>query len=67
MTGKRCVATHYLQIDHIEPFALGGQHSEDNCRVLCQHHNNQRVPLELRVRQTSVTKKQQSSSSGVGG
>jgi hypothetical protein len=37
--GKRCTATHDLQIDHIKPRALGGGHEAENLRVLCGAHN----------------------------
>ncbi len=47
-SGKRCVATHYLQIDHINPYALGVEHSVENCRVLCHHHNQHRVSPRVR-------------------
>ena len=37
--GRRCTATHDLQIDHIRPRALGGTHEPQNLRVLCGAHN----------------------------
>ncbi|HET6347535.1 MAG TPA: HNH endonuclease signature motif containing protein [Candidatus Krumholzibacteria bacterium] len=37
--GKRCGATHVLQIDHIQPVARGGAGTLDNLRLLCAHHN----------------------------
>jgi 5-methylcytosine-specific restriction endonuclease McrA len=37
--GKRCNSTWNLQIDHIEPFARGGQHKIQNLRLLCAKHN----------------------------
>jgi hypothetical protein len=37
--GKRCSATHDLQIDHITPRAIGGSHEPANLRVLCGAHN----------------------------
>ena len=37
--GKRCSATHDLQIDHMKPRALGGGHEPENLRVLCGAHN----------------------------
>ena len=37
--GVRCTAKHYLEIDHVLPFAWGGTHDEDNLRLLCQAHN----------------------------
>lgn len=40
--GKRCQATHDLQIDHIERFSRGGAHDPENLRVLCGAHNRRR-------------------------
>ncbi|MEZ4754991.1 MAG: HNH endonuclease signature motif containing protein [Bdellovibrionota bacterium] len=38
-TGKACGCSWDLEIDHITPFAEGGQHTVDNLRVLCRSHN----------------------------
>jgi len=38
-TGKRCDATHNLQIDHIVPYARGGTNTVGNLRLLCSRHN----------------------------
>jgi len=37
--GRRCAATHFLELDHIQPFALGGAHTVDNLRLRCRSHN----------------------------
>jgi 5-methylcytosine-specific restriction endonuclease McrA len=37
--GVRCDATKDLQIDHIRPFAQGGQTAVNNLRLLCGKHN----------------------------
>ncbi len=37
--GKRCNATWDLEIDHIVPFAKGGDNSPENLRLLCRKHN----------------------------
>ena len=37
--GLRCSETRRLQIDHVVPFALGGENSTDNLRLLCPAHN----------------------------
>jgi hypothetical protein len=38
--GKRCNATHNLQIDHYPiPYARGGPNTADNLRLLCAKHN----------------------------
>jgi hypothetical protein len=38
--GKRCIATHNLQIDHHPiPYARGGPDTANNLRLLCAKHN----------------------------
>jgi len=37
--GVKCTQKHYLNLDHIQPFALGGKSSSENLRVLCSAHN----------------------------
>ena len=41
-TKNKCGSNHLLQIDHIQPFALGGSHHPDNLRLLCARHNQLR-------------------------
>ena len=41
-TKRRCVSRHLLQIDHIQPFALGGRTEKENLRLLCAGHNQYR-------------------------
>jgi len=38
-TGRLCNSGHHLQIDHRYPFALGGEHTLKNLRLLCSSHN----------------------------
>jgi len=42
-TGRRCGSRHLLQIDHIQPFAVGGANSAENLRLLCGAHNRYRT------------------------
>jgi len=37
--GQRCQSTAVLQVDHINPVAMGGAGEVDNLRVLCGPHN----------------------------
>jgi hypothetical protein len=37
--GGRCVETRGLEIDHVEPWALGGATELHNLRLLCRAHN----------------------------
>lgn len=37
---RRCTATRYLEIDHVQPFALGGRSDDpENLRLTCRAHN----------------------------
>jgi hypothetical protein len=37
--GRRCSERHRLEFHHLHPFAMGGNHSPDNIRLLCHQHN----------------------------
>jgi len=37
--GHRCTETRGLQLDHLKPYSIGGEHTEENLRVLCGAHN----------------------------
>ena len=39
LTGVRCGSKHGLQFDHIKPWAMGGETSAGNLRLLCASHN----------------------------
>ncbi len=49
--GMQCDSIAHLQIDHITPFCLGGEHSLKNLRLLCGKHNR------LAAREMSLTKR----------
>ncbi len=40
--GKQCGERSFLELDHIEPWSLGGKSSEKNLRLLCKTHNQWR-------------------------
>ena len=41
-TKRQCHSQNFLQIDHIQPYALGGNHEIKNLRLLCANHNQYR-------------------------
>lgn len=41
-SGHRCKERRNLQMDHIKPYALGGENSVENMRILCSGHNHAR-------------------------
>ena len=41
-TKRRCSSKYLLQIDHIQPFSLGGRTEKENLRLLCAGHNQYR-------------------------
>jgi hypothetical protein len=45
--GKRCSSRYALEIDHIQPLALGGKSEASNLRLLCRKHNQQQAFLKL--------------------
>ncbi|HER44507.1 MAG TPA: HNH endonuclease, partial [Candidatus Eisenbacteria bacterium] len=57
--GTRCNSTWDLEIDHIVPFARGGDNSPGNLRLLCRKHNMHQATrafsgefMKRRIRQT---------------
>lgn len=52
-TGRRCRATHNLQIDHILPFARGGPSTLSNLRLLCGRHNRMEAEKVMGTRRSS--------------
>jgi len=43
--GRRCSARRCLELDHIEPFALGGAGTIENLRLRCRAHNQRYARL----------------------
>lgn len=41
--GSRCAERGMLELDHIEPWALGGKSTLENLRLLCRTHNQWRA------------------------
>ena len=41
--GRRCGERNFIQIDHVQPFALWGKSTEENLRLLCAQHNKGRA------------------------
>ena len=40
--GNPCGERNFLELDHIRPWSLGGESSEENLRLLCRTHNQWR-------------------------
>jgi hypothetical protein len=38
---KRCACRNFIEIDHINPYAVGGASNAENLRLRCQAHNQQ--------------------------
>jgi hypothetical protein len=38
--GRRCGACTFLELDHVLPWAVGGEHTAENLRVRCAAHNH---------------------------
>jgi hypothetical protein len=38
-SGEICGSTYQVEVDHVEPRALGGPATVDRCRLLCRPHN----------------------------
>lgn len=43
LTQKICGSKRFIQIDHVQPWALGGTHIEGNLQLLCRAHNSLRA------------------------
>ncbi|MCC6903480.1 MAG: hypothetical protein IT377_31205 [Polyangiaceae bacterium] len=41
--GRRCSEKRFVTIEHVEPFALRGPTTVENCCLLCRAHNNHRA------------------------
>jgi hypothetical protein len=39
-TGRVCASSFQVQVDHVEPFSLGGKTTAENLRLLCRKHNH---------------------------
>jgi 5-methylcytosine-specific restriction endonuclease McrA len=45
--GGICGETHFLELDHLHPFALGGANTESNLRLSCWAHNALRAERQF--------------------
>ena len=41
--GRRCSEKRFLTIEHVDPYAMGGPTTVDNCCLLCSAHNAHRA------------------------
>ena len=53
-TKKKCSSKHFLQIDHIHPYALGGSSELRNLRLLCAGHNQYRIFSSFRKKKIAA-------------
>lgn len=60
--GHRCESHHDLEIDHIEPYALGGRHELGNLRLLCASHNRHRAKATFQTARGASSLPQRNSS-----
>jgi hypothetical protein len=60
--GKRCLSRFALEIDHIEPLALGGQTKASSLRLLCRAHNQHQAWINLGPQKMSAFLRRSSSS-----
>ena len=49
-SGRCCGSRHLVQIDHVQPYAMGGSTSAENLRLLCGAHNRDRAAEKRRKR-----------------
>ena len=49
-SGRCCGSRHLVQIDHVQPYAMGGSASAQNLRLLCGAHNRDRATEKRRSR-----------------
>jgi hypothetical protein len=47
VTGERCNSRHFIQYDHIVPFAKGGANTVENLRLRCFAHNQWHAILQF--------------------
>ncbi|MBI3018257.1 MAG: HNH endonuclease, partial [Deltaproteobacteria bacterium] len=46
--GKKCAEKNFLELDHVQPWSLGGSTTADNLRLLCRTHNQWRSQKTFR-------------------
>ncbi|RZA00483.1 MAG: HNH endonuclease, partial [Proteobacteria bacterium] len=52
LSKRKCLSTHRVQVDHIQPKALGGTNDTWNLRCLCRAHNAHRAEKTFGWRRT---------------
>ena len=48
-SGRCCGSRHLVQIDHIQPYAMGGSATAENLRLLCFAHHRERATEQRRA------------------
>ena len=59
-TGATCGSRHQVQVDHIQPIALGGRDAIANLRALCRTHNLLMAEIAFGTAKISPYRKQES-------
>ncbi|MDZ4784978.1 MAG: HNH endonuclease signature motif containing protein [bacterium] len=49
LAGQRCSSKWDLEVDHVQPFMMGGNHTSENLRLLCRAHNVARNSDEFKM------------------
>jgi len=57
--GRRCGETGMLELHHLKPFALGGEHTVDNIVVYCRAHNQHAAELDFGPRHIAPARVEQ--------
>src|SRR6185369_10728877 len=54
--GRRCSARRCLELDHVDPFAVGGECTLENLRLRCRAHNQRYARLYFGDARVSVAR-----------
>jgi hypothetical protein len=52
--GRRCTERRWLELHHLRPFGVGGDHAVENIRLMCRAHNRYLAEIDFGRREVSV-------------